>query len=76
MDRQAEILGRVRPSPFYTFVAAISWPFVRWLYRLRAEGVENLPQAGGKRVEGTGLHTAKYLRPGAHSGGRYGVLDV
>jgi len=47
MDRQAEILGRVRPSPFYTFVAAISWPFVRWLYRLRAEGVENLPQAGG-----------------------------
>jgi 1-acyl-sn-glycerol-3-phosphate acyltransferase len=47
MDRQAEILGRVRPSPFYTFVAAISWPLVRWLYRLRAEGVENLPQDGG-----------------------------
>jgi 1-acyl-sn-glycerol-3-phosphate acyltransferase len=41
------ILGRVRPSPFYTFVAAISWPFVKWLYRLRAEGVENLPQKGG-----------------------------
>jgi 1-acyl-sn-glycerol-3-phosphate acyltransferase len=41
------ILGRVRPSPFYTFVAAVSWPFVKWLYRLRAEGVENLPQEGG-----------------------------
>ncbi len=29
------------------FVAAISWPFVKWLYRLRAEGVENLPRDGG-----------------------------
>jgi 1-acyl-sn-glycerol-3-phosphate acyltransferase len=28
-------------------VAAVSWPFVKWLYRLRAEGVENLPQEGG-----------------------------
>jgi 1-acyl-sn-glycerol-3-phosphate acyltransferase len=37
----------VRPSPFYTFVAAVSWPFVKGLYRLRAEGVENLPQEGG-----------------------------
>lgn len=37
----------MRPSPFYTFVAALSWPFIKWLYRLRAEGVENLPQEGG-----------------------------
>jgi 1-acyl-sn-glycerol-3-phosphate acyltransferase len=37
----------VRPSPFYTFVAALSWPFIKWLFRLRAEGVENLPQEGG-----------------------------
>ncbi len=37
----------MRPSPFYSFVAAISWPFLKWLYRLRAEGVENLPQNGG-----------------------------
>ena len=37
----------MRPSPFYMFVAAISWPFVKWLYRLRAEGVENLPRDGG-----------------------------
>jgi 1-acyl-sn-glycerol-3-phosphate acyltransferase len=37
----------VRPSPFYNFAAAVSWPFVKWLYRLRAEGVENLPEDGG-----------------------------
>jgi 1-acyl-sn-glycerol-3-phosphate acyltransferase len=37
----------VRPSPFYSFVAAASWPVLRWLYRLRAEGQENLPQEGG-----------------------------
>jgi 1-acyl-sn-glycerol-3-phosphate acyltransferase len=42
-----EILGRVRPSPFYLFVGAVSWPFLRTLYRLRAEGVENLPREGG-----------------------------
>jgi 1-acyl-sn-glycerol-3-phosphate acyltransferase len=37
----------VRPSPFYLFVGAISWPVVRWLYRLRVEGLENLPHEGG-----------------------------
>jgi 1-acyl-sn-glycerol-3-phosphate acyltransferase len=37
----------VRPSPFYSFVAAVSWPIFKGLYRLRAEGVENLPQEGG-----------------------------
>jgi 1-acyl-sn-glycerol-3-phosphate acyltransferase len=37
----------VRPSPFYLFVGAVSWPFLKLLYRLRAEGVENLPQDGG-----------------------------
>ena len=42
-----EILGRVRPSPFYLFVGAISWPIVRGLFRLRAEGQENLPHNGG-----------------------------
>jgi 1-acyl-sn-glycerol-3-phosphate acyltransferase len=41
------ILGRVRPSPFYSFVAALSWPVLRGLFRLRAEGQENLPQSGG-----------------------------
>jgi 1-acyl-sn-glycerol-3-phosphate acyltransferase len=37
----------VRPSPFYLLVGALSWPVVRWLYRLRAEGRENLPEDGG-----------------------------
>jgi 1-acyl-sn-glycerol-3-phosphate acyltransferase len=37
----------VRPSPFYLLVGALSWPVVRGLYRLRAEGQENLPQEGG-----------------------------
>jgi 1-acyl-sn-glycerol-3-phosphate acyltransferase len=36
----------VRPSPFYRFVGIISQP-LKWLYRLRAEGVENVPQDGG-----------------------------
>jgi 1-acyl-sn-glycerol-3-phosphate acyltransferase len=37
----------VRPSPFYLFAGGVSWPFLKFLYRLRAEGVENLPQDGG-----------------------------
>jgi 1-acyl-sn-glycerol-3-phosphate acyltransferase len=37
----------VRPSPFYSFVAAFSWPVLKGLFRLRAEGQENLPQSGG-----------------------------
>jgi 1-acyl-sn-glycerol-3-phosphate acyltransferase len=37
----------VRPSPFYLFVGGISWPFIKFLYRLRAEGVENLPRDQG-----------------------------
>jgi 1-acyl-sn-glycerol-3-phosphate acyltransferase len=37
----------VRPSPFYRFLGAISWPFIYGLFRLRAEGKENLPQEGG-----------------------------
>ena len=37
----------MRPSPFYLFVGAVSWPFLKALFRLRAEGVENLPQEGG-----------------------------
>jgi 1-acyl-sn-glycerol-3-phosphate acyltransferase len=37
----------VRPSPFYLLVGALSWPFLRGLYRLRAQGQENLPTEGG-----------------------------
>lgn len=37
----------MRPSPFYRFVGSLSRPFVKGLFRLRAEGVENVPQEGG-----------------------------
>jgi 1-acyl-sn-glycerol-3-phosphate acyltransferase len=36
----------VRPSPFYVFAGVVSQP-LKWLYRLRAEGVENVPKEGG-----------------------------
>jgi 1-acyl-sn-glycerol-3-phosphate acyltransferase len=41
------ILARMRPSPFYRLVGAVSWPVVYGLFRLHAEGVENLPRSGG-----------------------------
>ncbi len=37
----------MRPSPFYLFVGAVSWPVLKTLFRLRAEGEENLPKKGG-----------------------------
>ena len=37
----------MKPSPFYSLAAGISWPVLRWLYRLRDQGTENLPAAGG-----------------------------
>jgi 1-acyl-sn-glycerol-3-phosphate acyltransferase len=37
----------VRPSPFYLFAGLVSWPLIHGLYRLRSEGVENLPKSGG-----------------------------
>lgn len=36
-----------RPSWVYSFVAVLSWPLVRLLFRLRARGVENVPAEGG-----------------------------
>ena len=33
-------------SPVYLLAAAISWPFVKVGFRLRARGTENLPQGG------------------------------
>jgi len=33
-------------SPVYLLAGAISWPFVKVGYRLRARGVENLPEGG------------------------------
>jgi 1-acyl-sn-glycerol-3-phosphate acyltransferase len=35
------------PSPFYHFVAALSWPVLHGVYRLEAHGVERLPREGG-----------------------------
>jgi 1-acyl-sn-glycerol-3-phosphate acyltransferase len=37
----------VRPSPFYNFVAVLSWPILKGAFRLHAEGIENVPQNGG-----------------------------
>jgi 1-acyl-sn-glycerol-3-phosphate acyltransferase len=39
-------LGVQRPSWMYLLVGAISWPLVRFLFRLRARGIENLPKDG------------------------------
>lgn len=35
------------PTPFYTFVGAVSWPIMHALYRFEAHGVEHLPADGG-----------------------------
>lgn len=37
----------MRPSPFYLLVGGLSWPVIKGLFRLRAEGVENLPTDSG-----------------------------
>jgi 1-acyl-sn-glycerol-3-phosphate acyltransferase len=37
----------VRPSPFYLLAGVVSWPLTYGLFRLHAEGVENLPESGG-----------------------------
>jgi 1-acyl-sn-glycerol-3-phosphate acyltransferase len=36
----------MRPSPFYMFAGIVSQP-LKWLYRLQANGVENVPEEGG-----------------------------
>ena len=35
------------PTPLYHFVAIVSWPVLRGLYRLEASGLERLPPQGG-----------------------------
>jgi 1-acyl-sn-glycerol-3-phosphate acyltransferase len=37
----------VRPSPFYLLAGAVGWPFTYGVYRLHAEGVDNVPREGG-----------------------------
>jgi 1-acyl-sn-glycerol-3-phosphate acyltransferase len=34
-------------TPFYVFVGTVSWPIMKFVYRLQARGVENLPAEGG-----------------------------
>jgi 1-acyl-sn-glycerol-3-phosphate acyltransferase len=36
-----------RPSPLYAVIAALSWPVLRLVFRLRARGREHLPASGG-----------------------------
>lgn len=36
-----------KPSPFYSFVAALSWPVARFVFRFQAVGKEHLPASGG-----------------------------
>ena len=36
-----------RPSLLYLLIGVVSWPLVKILFRLRARGLDNLPQAGG-----------------------------
>jgi 1-acyl-sn-glycerol-3-phosphate acyltransferase len=35
------------PSPIYLLIGIVSWPLVRFLYRLRWRGREHLPSSGG-----------------------------
>lgn len=35
------------PTPFYNFVAFVTWPLLHGAYRLDARGLENLPSEGG-----------------------------
>lgn len=37
----------MRPPPLYNIVAVCSWPILRWLFRLRVHGEENVPESGG-----------------------------
>ncbi len=37
----------MRPPLLYSVVAVLSWPILRGLFRLRAQGVENVPPTGG-----------------------------
>lgn len=37
----------MRPTPVYNLLAALSWPALYGLFRLRARGLEHLPREGG-----------------------------
>jgi 1-acyl-sn-glycerol-3-phosphate acyltransferase len=35
------------PSPVYLLIGVLSWPIVRYVFRLRSSGLEHLPASGG-----------------------------
>jgi 1-acyl-sn-glycerol-3-phosphate acyltransferase len=35
------------PTPFYSLIAVVSWPLIKGLFRLEAQGLENLPADDG-----------------------------
>ena len=37
----------MRPPLLYNVVAVASWPVLHWLFRLRVQGTENVPESGG-----------------------------
>jgi 1-acyl-sn-glycerol-3-phosphate acyltransferase len=41
------VVATPRPSWLYLVVGALSWPIVKLLFRLRAQGTENVPATGG-----------------------------
>ena len=62
-----------RPSPVYLLLAVLSWPLLRFVFRLRVRGAENLPAGGFVLAAnhnsnfdpwplGIGLFPRRYLR--------------
>src|SRR3954451_3529409 len=37
----------MRPSTMYSAIALLTWPLLHGVYRLRARGIENVPEQGG-----------------------------
>ena len=77
-EREAERPGiQVRGVVGREDVAALRGQVLLTLGTQSVQPLQHRPgEGGGERIEGTGLHAAKYLQPGAHSEGRYGVLDA
>jgi 1-acyl-sn-glycerol-3-phosphate acyltransferase len=47
MDKHPFMAPPPRPSAVYAAIALLSWPILRFLYRLRARGLDHLPANGG-----------------------------
>ena len=44
---RCRVVAPPRPSPVYLLVGLLSWPIVRFLFRLRWRGLEHVPREGG-----------------------------